>query len=100
MINFRTVSTAVALQVASHKQSLFGTELTVEVGYCSPKPQEECVLTVEGLPEMDAAVLKQALEWYFKQPVNGGLEVTSCDIIKGVAYIQFANPSGTVTNWT
>ena len=94
------ISTIVALQVASHKQILIGTELTVEVGYCSPKPQEECVLTVEGLPEMDAAVLKPALEWYFKQPANGGREVTSCDIIKGVAYIQFANPSGTVTERT
>ena len=44
---------------------------------------------------MEAAVLKQALEWYFKQQ---DLEVTSCDIIKGVAYIQFGNQSGKMNN--
>ena len=41
-------------------------------------------------------MLKPSLEWYFKQSANGGHEVTSFDIIEGVAYVQFADPSGMV----
>ena len=51
---------------------------------------------MKGLPEMDTTVLKPSLEWYFKLPVNGGREITSCDIIEGVANVRFADPSGTV----
>ena len=89
-------STTVAFQVASQKQVLIGTELTIEIGYCSPKTPEECVLTVKGLPDMEVTMLKPSLEWYFKQSANGSHEVTSCDIIEGVAYVQFADPSGMV----
>jgi len=45
---------------------------------------------------MDVTMLKPSLEWFFKQSANGGHEVTSCDIIEGVAYVQFADPSGMV----
>jgi len=89
-------STTVAFQVASQKQVLIGTELTIEIGYCSPKAPEECFLTVQGLPDVEVTILKPSLEWYFKQSANGGHEVTSCDIIEGVAYVQFADPSGMV----
>lgn len=85
----------VALEVASQQQIMIGTPLSIELGFCSPKPQEECVLTVKGLPDfMDDATTTEALEWYFKQPANGGYEVVSCDIINKVAYIKFADSSG------
>ena len=79
----------VALQVASKKQVVFGAELTVEVGYSLPKPQEECALIVKGLPLIPA--LNPALEYYFKQQ---GHEVIFCEIVDQVAYLKFNDPTG------
>lgn len=83
--------TPVALEVASKPQKLFGRPLTIEVSYCSPKPQEESVLVVKGLPEdiyMDVNTCKQALQMYLSQ------DVVTCEVIEGVAYLRFQDQSG------
>ena len=81
----------VTLQVAQEKQTVFGQELEVTVGYTSPQPQEDCVLAVTGLDavRMAPTMLEQALRHYFKLPSNGGHDILSCGITDGTVYIDF-----------
>ncbi len=72
---------------------MFGRSLTVEVSYCSPKPQEECALVVKGIPDdMDDDSCHQALEMYLNETT--GQKVAFCEVVEDVAYIRFQDLSG------
>ena len=103
---------AVAFDVISSQTQLLGSDLHLELCYYGPSPAEPTAapqaptapqegvasLCVQGLPESmlnDPSLISAALKHFIKQ--STGFEATHCEIVNGVGYLTFADPSGSVT---
>ena len=97
----------VAFDVISSKTQLFGSNLHLEMCYQGPSPSKPAppptafegranVLCVQGLPESmlsNPSLVCEAMKHFIKQTT--GFEATHCEIVDGIGYLTFADPSGT-----